>query len=644
MKQFLYLICFFYTGILAAQGEQLVRKVTGLYPVENAEQFVVLGSAVKQLLTPGGDEITWPPPFHKTLKSAQDWASRHGTFRQKLLADYYLLMFYNNNLADGKAIPLGKKLLQEPEFLELPESAFALAAMNSSYRRKGYYQQQLAVLEKLIVLNKKFGYIIWPETYAYYNEMGLIYYRLGQYGPARSNFRKQAELFRENGALFRTSSTINNIGLTFEHQQQPDSALVYYKKALELIENKNIKDDYYSGEYIAHFQNVIRSNIAENRMNRGVYDQAEAIFKQELASSKSVKEFSTAAFTYQKLSRLYYLTGRYQLAGIYNDSTLYFEKKFRNPANRQKALQLKVKILLKEQKSDSALIFTELANKLRDSLIRDEKHKNYSEAASKFNFIQSEEALKVNRELLEQKEKNSRLQWFITGIIICILVLMIWLFYKTKKSNRIITSQKKALTKGLKEKEIMLDEIQHRIKNNLQVISGILEFQKHKTETTEAEVLQESQEYLQSMFMIHELLYEQEKGLDMLDIQVYFEKMADFMINNYPGLKVNWDIHARISLNVKTATPLGLMVCELMMNSLKHAFTETGEIGITVTRFGENYRLLYADNGKGYEKKADSLSYGTGMNLIFMLAEDLSGEINFPNSDGFSLQLDFEAS
>src|SRR5690606_37941509 len=151
------------------------------------------------------------------------------------------------------------------------------------------------------------------------------------------------------------------------------------------------------------------------------------------------------------------------------------------------------------------------------------------------------------------------LQWIITAIIIGLLALMIWLFFKTKRTNIIINSQKKALTKGIREKEIMLDEIQHRIKDNLQAISGILEIQKHKNEHSEASVLQASQEYLQSMFMIHEVLYEQVEGLDKLDMQIYFERMANFLINNYPGLDVVWNIDARLTLDVRTATPMGLM-------------------------------------------------------------------------------------
>lgn len=618
------------------------KKLPERFMVMDSIKFEALRSQILNALSLPVNEVPiWNPEFYQVLENAKGWAYNHGNEVQKSMSEFFILMYYDKSIYDDKVIELGKKLLQDSILMKTSESGLVLSALNSSYNRKGQYLKQLAILEKLIKFNKEFGESVAPQTYAYYNQMGLIYYRLEHYQLARRNFRRQAKIFLESGDLFQASSMLNNIGLTFNREEQTDSALKYYKKALRLANDMRDRPNNPAKAYHLHFQNVISANIEQIRMNQGKFDKAEQVFQKELASSKQVREFSTAAQAYEKISRYYYLRQQYDLATIYNDSCLYFEKNFYNPSNRQKALLLRAKILLKTHKNDSVLSYIEEANRLEDSLIKEEKRKNYMEATSKFNFTQSEEALKINRELLAQKDKNAQLQWIITGFSIGLLLLMGHLFFKTKRANSIINTQKTALTRGIREKEIMLDEIQHRTKNNLQMISGILEIQKQKHELSENSILQTSQEYLQSMFMIHELLYEQDKGLDVLDMHAYFHRMANFLINNYPALEVEWKINTTLTLDVKTATPLGLMVCELIINSLKHAFTQGGKIDISLTKTRSNYRLIYSDNGKGFLQKNNPDSFNTGMNLIFMLAEDLSGVIVLPDSPGFCLQLDF---
>src|SRR5690606_41982846 len=92
---------------------------------------------------------------------------------------------------------------------------------------------------------------------------------------------------------------------------------------------------------------------------------------------------------------------------------------------------------------------------------------------------------------------------------------------------------------------------------------------------------------------------------------------------------------------INTATPSDLMDNELIINSLKHDLTQGGKIDISLTKTRSSYLLIYSDNGKGFLQKNNPDSFNTGMNLIFMLAEDLSGVIVLPDSPGFCLQLDF---
>lgn len=644
MKLFLYILLFFFGLTCVAQNQQILQKLENSYPVETLQDFKALRPAIEKLASPKKDGLLWSPKLLKTLKSGKDWAEANGDSQQKLLAQYYLLMYFDNHLDDNQVITIGKKLLMRPKFMEMPESTHALSALNASYRRKGFYRQQLNILNSLIEQNKKFGYTVLPNTYGYYNELAIVYYNLGQYTLARNNFTKQAKMFKNGNDLFRTSSMLNNIGLTYAHQQKPDSALVFYKKALGLIAGKPINDDYYTTEYIDHFGNVIKANIANIKIEQGKFSDAESILKNELTSSKAVKEPSTTAQTYQDLANLYYLKEQFHLAKIYNDSTLIFEKKYPNPKNREKAYLLRAKIALKQNRNKSALHYFNRSIVLKDSLTKEKEEKNFSEATVKFNFVKTQEALEKNKNLLQEKEKANLIQLIFLCVVALLTIVIGGLFFRTKKANTLIAKQKNALTKGLKEKEIMLDEIHHRIKNNLQVISGILELQREKVDSEEsAKIFGESQEYLQSMTLIHELLYQQE-GVTKLDMEVYLKRLGHLLIGHYQNITVEYKVLASdIYMKVGKATPLSLIICELITNSLKHAFTKKGTITIVLSKNTNEYVLDYRDDGKGFEPENIKESNSMGLYLISMLAEDLEGKLNYQSNEGFHLTLNFES-
>lgn len=613
------------------------------YPIQTAEDFKSLREAMEELMPLKKSESFWSPALLKTLKSGKDWAEANGTDQDKLLAWHYLMIYYDNHIEDDLVIAIGEKLLSHPGFFDMPESVRSLLAMNSSYRRKGYYQQQLNIVNSLIEQNERFDYIVRPSTYGYFNELALVYYNLGQYNLARHNFRKQAALFSDANDLFRTSSMLNNIGLTYAKQQNPDSALVFYEKAIRLLEEKSKIDASKSKHYDNHFENVVKANIVKASPTNNQISDAETIFKNVLASSKRVNERTTIADTYQDLATLYFQHKKMDLAKSYNDSSLIFEKSFHNPRNREKGYLLKTKIELEENRSESAAHYFNLAISLKDSLNKAKEENNFSEATAKYNFIKTGEALEENRKMLQQKERANLIQLVFLCIVVLLVLIIGAMLYRVKKANSVIDDQKNALQKGLKEKEIMLDEIHHRIKNNLQVVSGILELQRDKIGSQEhAKIFEESQDYLQSMSMIHELLYEQE-GVTTLDMQVYINRLGGLLIENYPSVNVEYMVSATtVHLDVSMATPLALMICELITNSLKHAFSQTGKIEINLIKNGDCYVLNYADNGIGFDHINDTEFHNTGLNLIFMLAEDLDGEVEFFNNNGFHCVLNFK--
>ncbi|MDP3000291.1 MAG: sensor histidine kinase [Bryobacterales bacterium] len=180
---------------------------------------------------------------------------------------------------------------------------------------------------------------------------------------------------------------------------------------------------------------------------------------------------------------------------------------------------------------------------------------------------------------------------------------------------------------------MLLREIHHRVKNNLQVISSLLSLQSNKvTDPATRALLQASQNRVRAMAMVHETLY-RSHDLSAVDCAEYLRALAGPLYQSYglePGavqLRILAPAGMRISL--ETATPFGLIVNELISNALKHAFPggRRGEIEVRLEPLGEGrFRLQVSDNGVGFAPDRDPRHSGTlGLRLVQALAEQLDG-------------------
>jgi PAS domain S-box-containing protein len=203
------------------------------------------------------------------------------------------------------------------------------------------------------------------------------------------------------------------------------------------------------------------------------------------------------------------------------------------------------------------------------------------------------------------------------------------------------------LNTTLGEKEILLKEIHHRVKNNLQIVASLLNLQSQyiKDEQTLA-VIKDSQNRIKAMALIHEKIY-QSKSLDRVDYGDYLEKITRSLFESY-GInpkKIAMKIHAKnIFLHIDKAIPCSLIINEFLSNSFKHAFPEdrTGEIQIDVKLDGDTLRLLYSDNGIGLPEgvtldHAESL----GMRLIAGLTQQLKGTVEIQRGEGTTFVIAF---
>jgi PAS domain S-box-containing protein len=211
--------------------------------------------------------------------------------------------------------------------------------------------------------------------------------------------------------------------------------------------------------------------------------------------------------------------------------------------------------------------------------------------------------------------------------------------------KKIATDKLKA---SVREKEILIQEIHHRVKNNMQIISSLLNLQSRYVEDGEAvDVLKESQNRVKSMAMIHEKLY-QSADLTQINFVDYIQSLVSNLLYSYdiksdhikPILEVD-----DVNLNIETAVPCGLIISELVSNSLKYAFPDgmKGEIFVSLKLVDEGYELTISDNGIGLPdeldlEKIDSL----GLLLVTSLTEQIDGEITIKSIKGTEFKIKFK--
>jgi two-component sensor histidine kinase len=213
-----------------------------------------------------------------------------------------------------------------------------------------------------------------------------------------------------------------------------------------------------------------------------------------------------------------------------------------------------------------------------------------------------------------------------------------------------ITDRKQAedqIKASLKEKEVLLREVHHRVKNNMQVISSLLNMQsRNLTDAKTADILMASINRIRSMALIHDKLYQTE-GLSRIDVRDYIQDLSRSLLRTYSvGPNINLDINVDpLFLGIDTVMPLGILINELVTNSLKHAFpgNRPGRIDISLKN-GDVQQLVLtvSDNGIGIPADLDHTdTQSMGMQLVITLVEQLEGTVELVRDNGTKFRVIF---
>lgn len=247
--------------------------------------------------------------------------------------------------------------------------------------------------------------------------------------------------------------------------------------------------------------------------------------------------------------------------------------------------------------------------------------------------------------------------WFIISlfILMSIIFMLIYLF-RVKKLEKdksrleaLVQKRTNSLSEALEDREMLLKEIHHRVKNNLQVITALLQLQKDELKDEAAQAaFSEGQSRVSSIALIHQNLY-QKKDLGSIAFKTFLQdlskQVAELFENENRQMIVDLNLD-ELFIDIDTAVPLGLIVNELLTNSYKYAFANQKEVKVSISLVQTDkgmYQMTYRDNGPGLREVPDYNQAKTlGMNLIGGLAKQLSGSAKYRYEQGSTFIIEFK--
>ncbi len=261
--------------------------------------------------------------------------------------------------------------------------------------------------------------------------------------------------------------------------------------------------------------------------------------------------------------------------------------------------------------------------------------------AEKYEAGQRAATITLQEQRIQQQTLTQRLMFGVAGLLLLTLILG-WRSYRLKqRSNRLLEIKNR-------ENELLLKEIHHRVKNNLQTISSLLSLQSESIQDPSAwDAVQESKNRVNSMALLHQKLYQRE-NLAAIEMRDYFETIGKTILDSFGEKAENVSLHIEmpaLELDVDTAVPIGLITNELVTNSLKYAFPgrKKGRIAITLTTDENDMLQLHiSDNGHANANEgAPKDGGGFGTLLVQLLTAQLGGKLETLTKEGTATTIRF---
>jgi two-component system, sensor histidine kinase PdtaS len=346
--------------------------------------------------------------------------------------------------------------------------------------------------------------------------------------------------------------------------------------------------------------------------------------------------------TYISIGKVYLTNRNYQLNLVYCDSAFRVAKETNFLSTISYVCLSKSNAFELLKNNDSALYYYKKHNEyseLKNSFIKELKIKEQEN-----NFLLRQEEIKNNfiHNENERIKKNYRVLLLLVTVLLLSMVALLFQFKKIKKQNEIVNNQKKIisisnkeLSKNINEKQLLLKELHHRVKNNLSLISSLISFQSDSIEEENIKSkFNDLQNRIIAISLAHERLFinENNKLSEEYNLNEFINAISNAQLNlDARKIQFNSKINA-VFLNVNSAVPLGILINELISNSIKHAKFR-GEfliIDITINKINNSIIIEYEDNGIGFKTNPNKSTLG--LFIIENMIRQINGTFERENS------------
>ncbi|TAD86241.1 MAG: sensor histidine kinase [Bacteroidetes bacterium] len=432
---------------------------------------------------------------------------------------------------------------------------------------------------------------------------------------------------------------LNTIQAIYAEAKNYPKAIVYAEKVYDL--NLNYKYTGLQYWFGVFWQALASLDIAQYKLEMGDFKESEKYAERGYQLYKAHEDLKSLEKTVASFDALQVLVRVKLLLGKVDEVAPLLERiEFLKPnidfsleVNYFKPMRLYDNYYrYYEVKKDytNAFRYLKLASDMKDSLSRRNDKRKLWQIESR---VKTDNYITQLKAAEEEKYFQERLRNLAVGTLLVFTVFAIVFYKRIKKDNSIIVKQKSLLELSLVEKETLLKEIHHRVKNNLQIILGLFDKQARQvTDESTKQLIKAGQDRVFSIALVHQNLYQSE-NLTTIEIKEYLDLLTKNIEKSQKGelqdIKINLDVDDSV-VDIDLAIPLGLILNELITNCYKYAFKDRteGEIIIRFRQEKKHFLFMVQDNGVGLPENFDlKKSLSLGMNLVRGLVRQINGDL-----------------